>query len=74
MKNDWLIQLRITRNFTQQYVAESIGMSKQQISRIERNQQYGSTKTLEKLAQLYGITIDELLKKRTYQCYQQRQV
>jgi transcriptional regulator with XRE-family HTH domain len=61
VKNIRLIQLRTSRHLTQKQLGEATGISKQQISRIENNQQLGSTKTLRKLAAYFCITIDYLL-------------
>ena len=61
MKNKRLITLRARNGLTQDALGKAVGVSKQQISRIELNQQHGSTKTLKKLADFFGVSVDCLL-------------
>lgn len=60
--NKKLIKLRIDSGLNQTEVAKKIGVSKQHYNHIELGRRHGSIKVLKKLAKLYGITIDDLLK------------
>ena len=53
---------RTSRGFTQEYVAESLGVSRQAISKWENGTSDPSTANLMALAKLYGLSVDELLK------------
>lgn len=47
---------------TQEFVAETIGVSRQAVSKWESGSSDPSTSNLFALAKLYGITVEELLK------------
>ena len=52
---------RTQRGFTQEYVAEALGVSRQAVSRWENGSSEPSTANLMALAKLYGLSVDELL-------------
>lgn len=56
-----LKELRKSKNITQLDVATSIGVSPQVLSRYERGEREPDYKTLCKLADFFGVTVDELL-------------
>lgn len=47
---------------TQEFVAETIGVSRQAVSKWERGDSDPSTSNLLSLAKLYGISVEEILK------------
>ena len=53
---------RTSRGFTQEYVAESLGVSRQAVSKWENGTSDPSTANLMALAALYGLSVDELLR------------
>ena len=57
-----LYDLRKQSGFTQDYVAEKLGVSAQAVSKWENDIACPDIMTLPKIAELYGITIDELFK------------
>ena len=56
-----LKELRKVYNYTQDYVAEVIGSTRQTYSHYETGRRKPSTETLYKLAGLYNISVDDLL-------------
>jgi len=52
---------RMERNMTQEFVAESLGVSRQAVSKWEKGASDPSTSNLLALAKLYGISAEELL-------------
>ena len=56
-----LVQLRKTRGFSQEELAEKLGLSRQAISKWERAEASPDTDNLIALAELYGMSLDELL-------------
>ena len=52
---------RTSRGFTQEYVAEALGVSRQAVSKWENGTSEPSTANLMALARLYGLSVDELL-------------
>ena len=56
-----LIQLRKDHHFSQEELAEKLGISRQAISKWERAESSPDTDNLILLSQLYQISIDELL-------------
>lgn len=58
-----LRELRSERNMTQEFVAESLGISRQAVSKWENGSSEPSTTNLIAIAKLYGIEPEELLKK-----------
>ena len=49
-------------NMTQEFVAESLGVSRQAVSKWEMGTSEPSTSNLMALAQLFGVTAEELLR------------
>lgn len=62
-----LHELRKQSGFTQDYVAERLGVSAQAVSKWENDIACPDIMTLPKIAELYGITIDELFKNEEVQ-------
>ena len=58
-----LKELRTERNMTQEFVAESLGLSRQAVSKWENGTSEPSTTNLIAIAKLYGVEPEELLKK-----------
>ena len=58
-----LKELRNDKNMTQEFVAESLGVSRQAVSKWENGTSEPSTTNLIAIAKLYGIEPEELLKK-----------
>jgi len=52
---------RMERNMTQEFVAESLGVSRQAVSKWEMGTSDPSTSNLLALAKLYGVSAEELL-------------
>ena len=58
-----LLKAHRTRcNMTQEFVAETIGVSRQAVSKWEKEDSTPNTSNLVALAKVYGITTEELLK------------
>ena len=57
-----LKQHRLNCKMTQEFVAETIGVSRQAVSKWENGTSDPSTSNLFALAKLYGISVEELLK------------
>ena len=53
---------RICCNMTQEFVAESLGVSRQAVSKWENGTSEPSTSNLISIAKLYGTTVEELIK------------
>ena len=62
-----LYDLRKQSSFTQDYVAEKLGVSAQAVSKWENDIACPDIMTLPKIAEIYGITIDELFKNEEVQ-------
>lgn len=56
---------RVKCNMTQEFVAETIGVSRQAVSKWENGTSDPSTANLLALAKLYGVSAEELLKNVT---------
>lgn len=54
---------RTNCNMTQEFVAESLGVSRQAVSKWENGTSDPSTSNLIALAKLYGVTVEEILNK-----------
>ena len=52
---------RINCNMTQEFVAESLGVSRQAVSKWENGSSDPSTSNLIALAKLFGVSVEELL-------------
>ena len=59
-----LLTYRKNKGLTQQEVAEYLGMSFSGYSRIENGKRSASVDILQKLASLYGVTVDDLLSEK----------
>lgn len=57
-----LAKLRRSKGYSQEELAESLGLSRQAVSKWERAESSPDTGNLIALAKLYGVTIDELLR------------
>lgn len=55
-------QIRELRNYTQEYVADKLGMSIAGYSRIERNQVDVNFEKLNKIASVFNVQVAELIK------------
>ena len=58
---DTLKEHRIRNKMTQEFVAESLGVSRQAVSKWENGTSDPSTSNLFALAKLFGISVEELL-------------
>lgn len=58
---DKLVKLRKENNYTQEQLAEILGVSRQAISKWESNAAYPETEKLIRLGKLYGCSMDYLL-------------
>ena len=69
-----LKKLRIEKNYTQEQVAEYLGVSAKSVSRWECNNTMPDVMLLPEIAKLYCVTIDDLYKENTtaYKSYAQR--
>ena len=56
-----LVQLRKEKGFSQESLAEQLGISRQAVSKWERAESSPDTSNLILLAKLYGVSLDELL-------------
>lgn len=61
-----LKELRTQSNMTQEYVAESLGLSRQAVSKWETGESSPSMANLLALAKLYGIALEDILKNLAY--------
>lgn len=61
--SETLRELRTERNMTQEFVAESLGVSRQAVSKWENGTSEPSTSNLVAIAKLYEVLPEELLKK-----------
>ncbi|AHA10948.1 MULTISPECIES: helix-turn-helix domain-containing protein [Bacillus] len=60
--NERLKQLRLQYNYTQENVAQKIGVSKQSVSKWESGKTYPDIDNLIILSDIYNVTIDELIR------------
>ncbi|MCZ0753959.1 helix-turn-helix domain-containing protein [Anoxybacillus sp. J5B_2022] len=61
---DHLKYLRKQQNWTQEDVAQKLNMSRSQISKWETGETLPDLQSLEKLSDLYGVSIDSLIGRR----------
>lgn len=61
---------RIRCKMTQEFVSEAIGVSRQAVSKWENGVSDPSTSNLIALAQLYGVSAEELIQGATHSCTQ----
>ena len=57
-----LRELRVVNNYTQDYVASFLGVVRQTYSHYERGKRTPSPETLYKLAGLYNVSVDDLMR------------
>ncbi|MEG0376021.1 MAG: helix-turn-helix transcriptional regulator, partial [Raoultibacter sp.] len=57
-----LAELRRDKGYSQEELAEKLGLSRQAVSKWERAESSPDTGNLVALAKLYGVTLDELLR------------
>lgn len=62
--HEMLIDLRKAHQYTQSDLAEKLGVSYQAVSKWERGENLPDVYTLLNLADIYGITVDEILRGR----------
>ncbi len=55
-----LQSLRKDKNITQEQIAEVLGISRQSVSKWETGASYPDTQNLIRLAEILGVTVDEL--------------
>ena len=65
MLKDNLIMLRNIHGFSQEELAEKIGISRQAYAKWERGATVPDIEKCKKLADVYGVTIDSLIKSET---------
>lgn len=53
---------RIKKNYTQEQLAEALGISTRQLQRIEKNENDTKIKTLKKIIKVLDIPNDEIIK------------
>ena len=61
-QGDYLNELRVKNKLSQEKLAEKLGLSRQSISKWEQGYALPDTDNLLKLSELYGISVDTLLK------------
>lgn len=59
---DFLKQLRISKNMTQRELAKEMNVTPQAVSRWENSNSIPDINTLKRIAEFYGISVDEILK------------
>ncbi len=59
--HDVLREYRVKNNMTQEFVAQSLGVSRQAVSKWENGTSEPSTSNLLAIAQLYGVPAQEIL-------------
>jgi transcriptional regulator with XRE-family HTH domain len=59
--HDILRKVRVLKNFSQEYVAEKVGVSLSSYARYESKKVEIDFRTVFKLAELYKMTVDELV-------------
>lgn len=60
-----LYELRKSKNWSQEYVADKIGVSRQAVSRWELDESMPDIENLSVLSSLFSVTIDELVNEKT---------
>ncbi|MBI9010712.1 MAG: helix-turn-helix transcriptional regulator [Clostridiales bacterium] len=59
--SEMIIKLRKEKHFSQETLAEKIGVSRQAVSKWERNESSPDIQNIELLADVFEVSIDELL-------------
>jgi transcriptional regulator with XRE-family HTH domain len=57
---DSLKELRTLHNYTQEYVAQEVGLSREWYNKLENDQETPTEKTLVKAADLYKISVEDI--------------
>ena len=70
---DRLVELRKQNKLSQEALAEKLGLSRQAISKWERGESSPDTDNLIALAELYGISLDELLGNEPVKAHKQEE-
>ena len=65
MLKDNLVMLRNMNGYSQEYIAEKIGISRQAYAKWENGTTVPDIEKCSRLAELYGLTIDSLIKTQT---------
>ena len=65
MLGETLLHLRKRHHYTQEDVAEQIGVSRQTIAKWENNESIPDVLSAGKLAELYDVSLDEMLSEET---------
>lgn len=60
--NEFLYELRKEKNLTQNEVADKLGVTNKAVSKWETGETFPDTAQLVPLADLFGVTVDELLR------------
>lgn len=60
MRNEKMYQLRRERGLTQKKVAMAVGITQSAYAMIERGRRYPRKDTMKKLADFFGLSVDEL--------------
>ncbi|MBQ9840435.1 MAG: helix-turn-helix transcriptional regulator [Erysipelotrichaceae bacterium] len=69
---DYLYALRTEKGWTQQHLADLLGVTNKTVSKWERNEGYPSIDTLLSLSKLFNVSVDELLKGEQNSCQDNR--
>jgi len=67
-----IIKLRKENNYSQEVLAEKIGVSRQAVSKWERNEASPDIQNIQLLADIFGVSIDELVGRKTMEETQNR--
>jgi len=60
-----IIKLRKENNYSQEVLAEKIGVSRQAVSKWERNEASPDIQNIQLLADIFDVSIDELIGRKT---------
>lgn len=69
MRNERIISLRNKKKLTQKEAAKHIGISYSMLAMMESGHRIGSYSTLKKVADFYGVNIDDLFDKNFFNHY-----
>lgn len=58
-------QLRKENDWTQEYLSEKLGINSQSLLRIENGKTFPTVQNLEKIAEIFGIGIDDLFNNKS---------
>lgn len=60
LRNQKLYELRVQRKLSQRQVAEAVGITQSGYAMIERGWRHPRKETMKRLAEFFGVTVDEL--------------